>query len=162
MTNDKNIIISYAKKLYLTYNGEGVKKYSLREICTKIEQKLHKKVAPNTIKNWAEKFKWNETNEKAKILGIEKAKNEKFTIDEKVIEAKSDDLALIYKLYSNVLKASSNVISEAYKKGEITTKEAITAMKNAADVMMKINEVPDITKTEISQINIPMIKFIND
>ena len=148
MKAEKQKTIDYAKKLYLTYDSEGNKKNSLRKICTKVAQKLHTKVAPNTIKNWAEKYEWNGINQKAKIYAIEKAKDEKFTIDEKLIEAKGTEIAYIYKTYKKIFDIASKTVSESE---EITIKEAITAMKNAADIMMKINEVPEIVQNTIVQ-----------
>ena len=159
MTPEKQKIIDYAKKLYLKYDTDGNRINSFRAIEKKLLQKGYKKVTHTTIKRWSETYDWNGVHEKIKIHSIEKAKEKNFTKEEQIIDAKSNDLAEIYKQSMNVFRASSITIKKAFDKGELTAKEALQGMKQASDVIMRINDIPDPEKNKVTEIKLTYDDF---
>ena len=164
----KEDIKEFAKKLYQEYDGDGKRTFSLRKICTTIAQQLHKEVTPNTIRNWAntpDKLTgktWNDINQKAKALGIEKAKKETFSKEEQVIEKESDDIAELYKMALMMSKAGGNMakiyydykikLAQSLKDGtpppiEVFDQKdaqiAVNFAKLGIDSICKFNDIPE-------------------
>lgn len=146
MTKSKQKIINYAKSLYTQYNSEGKKLYSLRNISAKIQLKFSKKYHNTTILEWSKKYDWNKLNEKIKQQSIEKATEEKFTTEEKLIESESDKLAKDYKNAENLANVGYSVVIEAYKGKEcslISVRDALTAIKTGTDIKFRIMQIPE-------------------
>ena len=143
MKSDK--IKDFAKDLYLQYDEDGTKSFSLREISTEILQKFNKKIHFSTIKNWRIKGEWDKLNEKIKQQSIEKAKDEKFTTEEQITESKSDDLAKTYKHASTLENIGFDTIFKTHSgtKTNLTVKDALTALKYATEIKMRINDIKD-------------------
>jgi len=141
----KDNIVEFAKELYLQYDTEGKKVYSLRSISTEIQQKFDKKIHCSTVSNWAKKHDWDKINEKIKQQSIEKAKDEKFTSEEKIIEAESDKLAKDYKNAENLANVGFSIIAKAYKEKKehpvISVKDALTAIKLGTDIKFRISGI---------------------
>lgn len=143
MTEERKKIVEYAKKLYLKYNDSGERLYSLHEIATKVQQKYNTKTNKTTIRNWSENYDWNKINEKIKIHSIAKAKDSKITSEERIIEAKSDDLAEIYKQSLNVFRASAVAFKKSFDANKLSAKDALQGLKMASEILLRINEIPE-------------------
>lgn len=143
MKKDKQQIIDFAKLLYLEYDNNGKRVYSLRDIVKEIKQKFSKDITNPTVLNWARKFGWNILNEKIKQQSIEKASIEKQTIEEQIIDAESDKLAKDYKNAENLANAAYNVIMTAYQAKSLTAKDAMAMFKYAMDIKFRINDMPE-------------------
>ena len=152
MTKEKQKIIDYAKKLYTSYDSEGRKEYSLREIEKKILQKYNKKITHTTVREWSNKYDWNKINEKIKQQGIQKAKDEKFSVDEQIIEKESDVIAEIYKYAEQGMKIGYREIFQIFKKGGVpisdtSVRDLIALVKMNTDIIFRINEIPEKSDT---------------
>ena len=165
MKQEKQKIIDFAKDLYLQYDANGNKVYSLRDNSTKIQQKFNKKINYSTIKNWAEKYKWNATLEKTKQYGIEKATQENLTKEEQLIESKSNELAKNFKNAKTLSDIGYTIIFDAYKSKKehplISIKDALTAIKMGTDIQFRLMEIPENLDLKIKT-EIPMIEFIKN
>ena len=143
--SNKDKIIEYAKELYSQYDSEGKKVHSLRDIAKIMYQKHNKNVTYVTIRRWSKKYDWDKLNEKIKQQSIEKAKDEKFTSEEKIIEAESDKLAKDYKNAENLANVGFSIIAKAYKEEKehpvISVKDALTAIKLGTDIKFRISGI---------------------
>jgi len=170
MKTDKQKIIDYAKDLYLQYDSEGRKVFSLRDIVEKLLQEGYKKVTHQTIKRWSEKYDWNKLNEKVKQHSISKAEKEKLTTEEQIIEKESDKLAETYKNAESLEKVGFAVVFDAYKGKEnklISTKDALTAIKLGTDIKLRILSIPESetiqnVKINMAEITDEELQVIND
>ena len=150
MTNKaKQKIIDYAKELYTSYDADGSKLYSLREISTKIKQKFNKEYNYSTVGNWAKKFAWNKLNEKIKQQSISKAQNVKFTAEEQIIEKESDLLAEIYKYAEQGTKLGYREIFAILDKNQtpvtdVNIRDLISLIKLNTDIIFRINDIPEV------------------
>lgn len=155
MATRKELILEFAKDLYTQYDGEGKKKYSFRAISAEIQQEFNKKVHYSTVAKWAKdpENNWDGINQKIKQHAIDKANGEgNFSPEEKVIDARSDDLADVYKYGKLMSQIGTDVLQRAYKsdvKGApkahsaISVKEAIAAMRTGSNIVFRLNDVPD-------------------
>ena len=156
MKSTKQDIIYYAETLYCSYNPDGERTYTLREISKLVEKKFNKSTHYSTIKNWADKFGWDKLNARIKQQSIEKAKDlpePKMSLTEKLIEVESDKLAKDYKNAENMANIGYNVINKAYK-GEkakfINVKDAISLVKLGSDIKFRIQGLPEQNEKEIN------------
>jgi len=155
MKESKQKIIDFAKELYLQYDNEGNKVFSLRDIATKIIQKFDKKLTAQTVKNWADKKDWNKINAKIKQQSIIKAKDAKFTADEIVIEKESDKLAKTYKYAEQLENIGFDIATKSYSGQEhalISFDQSLRAIKLGTDIKMRIMEIPDDNKDKGTQV----------
>lgn len=165
MINDKQEIKDFAKELYCKYDAEGRKVYSLRDIENEILHKFDKKFTFQTVKNWAKKHDWDKTNEKIKQQSIIKAQDDKFSTDEKIIEAESDSLAKDYHNANELSNAGFKIFLDAAKFDKehkvINIKDALTAIKLGTDIKFRIaglpeknedNKTPDLTGLTYEQL----------
>jgi len=149
MKKSKQKIIDFAKELYLQYDADGNKKYSNQETANLVAKNMRIKCGESTIRLWAKKFDWNKLIEKIKQQSIVKAKDEKFTTEEKIIESKSDDLGETYKHATQLENIGFDTAFKIYKgknESEITFKDALQALKHATDIKFRINDIPDTDK----------------
>lgn len=143
--------LEFAKDLYTQYNNEGEKLYSLQEIADKVEQKFHKKFTRQTIWHWAKSNDWDGLSRKIVQYALnrvheEEAKKNKFTPDEKIIDARSKDLAEVYKYAKLMVQISTDVYQKSHrgeKHTNIRNNEAIQAFKAGSNVMLRLNDIPD-------------------
>lgn len=145
MKDNKSAEKEFAKSLYIQYDGEGNKKYSLRDIESKLLQGGYKKVTHQTIKRWATKYDWNKLNEKIKQQSIEKASEERFTKEEQLIEAESDNLAKDFKRAEDLAKGSHDILMSAFDGTEnklVSVKDAITIYKTSTEIKFRIMDIP--------------------
>ena len=158
MKTEKQKKIDFAKALYLDYDSEGKKKHSLRDIEKQIRQKFDKPIHHQTIKNWAEKYKWNDLNAEIKQQSIQKAQDDKFTTEERLIEAKSDTTAKDYKNADNLANIGYNTVIAHFKndpegkKPNVMFRDAIAAIRLGTDIKFRISEIPDSEKKKTIQI----------
>ena len=146
MKNVKKTIQNYAEELYSEYDSEGKKIHSLREIIELIKQKFNKNYTHCTIRNWAAKFGWDESNAAIKQLSISKAVDEKFTTQEKIIETKSDEMAKDYKNAQQLANVGYKIVLDAYQGKEheiIKVRDAISAIKLGTDIKFRILDIPN-------------------
>lgn len=135
---NKQKIKDFAKDLYLELDITGERKYSLREIAQKVEQKFNKHISFNSVRNWAEKDNWEKLLTEIKGLSVQKAKNEQFTKDEQIKEAKSNENAEIFKAWKYVFGTQLKEYQERVKGGrlsDIRSEELLSGMKKAFDCM---------------------------
>lgn len=148
--------------MYCEYDAECKKRFSLREISTAIAQKFNKKVNYSTVGNWAKKYDWDKVNEKIKQQSILKANNEKFSTQEKLIEAESDKLAIDYKNAETLANNGFAIMAEAYTNKKehpiISVKDALTAIRIGTDIKFRISGLPQSNETETK----PFTLKIND
>ena len=148
MSTRRDKIKEFAKDLYTQYDNEGKKKYSFRDISTEIQQRFNKKIHYSTIQKWSKdpEQNWDGLNQKIKQHAIQKANDERFTAEEKIIDARSEDLAEVYKYAKLMNQIGTDVMSKTYK-GEphkhITFKEAIAAARTGANIIFRLNDIPD-------------------
>ncbi len=165
MTNKaKQKIIDYAKELYTSYDAQGNKLYSLREIEKKILHKHNKKITHTTVRSWATKYAWNKLNEKIKQQSISKAQNEKFSSEEQMIEKESDLLAEIYKYAEQGTKLGYREMFAILDKNQISTTEVsirdlISLIKLNTDIIFRINDIPEAESNNMNVIK--KISFID-
>ena len=119
----------------------------MQDIATKIQHKYNTKTNKTTVKNWAEKpdingETWSSINEKVKRFAIDKVKKETLSNDEKIVEAKGDDMAKIYKQFLNIFNAAAISFKREFDAGNISARDALTALKYSTDGIMRINEIP--------------------
>jgi len=154
MSRVKEKYLEFGKDLYTQYDTEGNKLYSLQEIADRLCEKFNKRFTRQTIFNWSKSNDWDGLNQKIKQHAISKANEaDKFSPDEKVIDARSDDLADVYKYGKLMASIGTDVLQKAYKAGkgdksvkknsEITVKEAIAAMRTGSNIVFRLNDVPD-------------------
>ena len=151
MTKQKQKIIDYAKELYTSYNADGTKIYSLNNISAQIQQKFSKKIHSTTVLNWAKKYDWNKINEKIKQQSIQKAKEDKFSVDEKIVEKESDLLAEIYKYAEQGMKIGYREIFEIFKENgnpvsDTQIRDLMTLVKMNTEFIFRINDIPESIK----------------
>jgi len=147
MKQSKQEIIDFAQELYLKYDSEGKKVYSLRAIVGEIEQRFSKKLANPTILNWAKKYDWIGLNERIKQQSIEKATEEKFSKEEQLVEAESDKLAVDYKNAENLANVGFTIVMNAYKEEKhelIDFRDAISAIRLGTDIKFRIANMPEL------------------
>ncbi len=149
----KEIIREFAKDLYTQFDNDGNKLYSLRDISAKIKDEFNRSVTHVTVGRWAKDDDWDEVNQKIKQHAIDKANQTgSFSPEEKIIDARSDDLAEVYKYGKLMAQIGTDVLQTAYKVGkgqggqkntEISVKEAISAMRTGANIVFRLNDIPD-------------------
>jgi len=152
MNPQKQKIREYAKDLFLQVDENGSKKYSLREICTKIAQKHKKDIAPNTIRNWSEAEHWISIYEKSKQAGIEQSKIEADKKENALIDAKANDIAEIYKrkkeqaeLAAKHIKAKltgQKLNGEELDLSGVPFRDLLTLQKDAEQTILNLNDKP--------------------
>lgn len=143
----KNIIREFAKDLYTQFNDKGEKLFSLRDISAKIKDEFNRSVTHVTVGRWAKDDDWDGINQKIKQHAIDKANQTgNFSPEEKIIDARSEDLAEVYRYGKLMNQIGTDVMNRTYK-GEphkhITFKEAIIAARTGANIVFRLNDVPD-------------------
>ena len=149
MANKKEIkkaeIQEYAKSLFLEVNETGKRVYSYRQIEEEIKQKFSKSVANTTIRNWGKNNNWELLLQTAKNLGVEKALKEKEDAEQLIKDAKSDEIADIYKkedekyqlatdIVVDILKSIKQKISEVEGNKEMDAFAFANTMRDIANV----------------------------
>ena len=162
MNSTKQDIIYYAEELYCSYNADGTRSFTLREISKALEKKFKKSTHYSTVKSWADKFEWDKLNARIKQQSIEKAKKlpeQKFTVSEQLVEVESDKLAKDYKNAENMANIGYNVINKTYagtKNPHINIKDAISLVKLGSEIKFRIQGLPE---PDEKQINVNINQF---
>jgi hypothetical protein len=123
---DKEVILEFAKELYLTPDEQGNHKYSLRDIATQVQQKFNRSINASTILRWAEKYGWDKLWDEGVREGIteliakqesDKSKEEQFK--EAIAKAKRNDFVIASNLktlgYQYIKEHGFDSVMEALK-----------------------------------------------
>jgi L-2-hydroxyglutarate oxidase LhgO len=145
---------AYAKRLYLKVDNNGKQINSTYKIAKKIHQKFGKKLAAQTISNWAKDHDWNKTFTKAKQHGIEKAKTKSKEVEQKILEKESDDIAKIYKANLDLFNFSIEALKGLHAEGKIYPALYARIMESSKTTLLNLNDKPQDHKEETIKVSL--------
>lgn len=146
---------AYAKELFLQIGPTGKRKYSLSQMVKKIYQKFTYTCTRQTIVNWAKAENWEQLESEIKNYGLEKVRQNKKEIDERVAEAKSDERAELMKMWKYVLGSLFKEFKTKIDTGQISEmagRDVINGLGKAFDAYASMIEIKAEQKDKIGEL----------
>lgn len=147
---EREKMLDYAKKMYMSITSTGKHRYSLEKIAEKIEQKFNRKYSRSAILSWIKKGLWDaeflDGTKKGLELALKKEEDERFDLTEAIGRERESIFIKMKCLNDATAEKLRERLQSPKRRSQyaMSTRDLIALYKATGDAILKIIDVPDI------------------